>query len=173
MFKDHPLFTLEKLYDAYLVCRKGKRNTLNALKFEQNLEENLINLHDELTTGRYVPGKSVAFLVEKPKRREIFAANFRDRVVHHLLVGHLEPRWERHHDDQEHDSYACRKGKGTHKGVERLQSFTRKVTANGRRRAWYLQLDIRGFFISVNRGSGFGVRGSGFGGRVSCDECPD
>ena len=148
MFQNHPLFTLENLYNAYLGCRKGKRGTLNALKFEQNLEENLINLQDELTTGRYVPGKSVAFLIEKPKRREIFAADFRDRVVHHLLVGYLEPHWE---SCFIYDSYACRKGKGTHKGVERLQSFTRKVTANGTRRAWYLQLDIRGFFISINR----------------------
>lgn len=94
MFRDHALFTLENLYDAYFACRKRKRNTLNALKFEQNLEENLIALHEELTSGSYQPGKSVAFLVEKPKRREIFAADFRDRVVHHLLVAHLEPGWK-------------------------------------------------------------------------------
>ena len=146
MFKDHPLFTLENLYAAYLACRRGKRNTQNGLKFEQNLEENLIDLQEELISGRYQPGQSVAFLVEKPKRREIFAADFRDRVVHHLLVRHLEPRWERRFI---YDSYACRKGKGTHKGVERLRSFTRQVTGNGRKRGWYLQLDIRGFFISV------------------------
>jgi retron-type reverse transcriptase len=79
---------------------------LNALKFEQNLEENLIALHEELTNGSYQPGRSVAFLVEKPKRREIFAADFRDRVVHHLLVDHLEADWERRFI---HDSYACRK----------------------------------------------------------------
>jgi len=118
------------------------------MKFEQNLEENLVSLHEELTSGSYRPGRSIAFLIEKPKRREIFAADFRDRVVHHVLVGYLEPRWERRFV---HDSYACRKGKGTHQGVERLRSFTRKATANGTRRAWYLQLDIRGFFISIDR----------------------
>jgi len=73
-------------------------------------------------------------LVERPKRREIFAADFRDRVVHHLLVGHLEPAWERRFI---HDSYACRVGKGTHAAVDRVQSFLRNVTANGTRRAWY------------------------------------
>ena len=148
MFKDHPLFTLENIYRAYRQCRRHKRNTVNAMKFEQNLEENLVSLHEELTTGTYRPGRSIAFLIEKPKRREIFAADFRDRVVHHVLVGHLEPRWERRFI---HDSYACRKGRGTHKGVERLRSFTRKATANGTRRAWYLQLDIRGFFIGIDR----------------------
>ncbi|TEU10313.1 MAG: reverse transcriptase [Anaerolineales bacterium] len=148
MFRDHPLFSLENIYRAYRQCRRHKRNTVNAMLFEQNLEENLVSLHEELTIGSYWPGRSMAFLVEKPKQREVFAADFRDRVVHHILVGYLEPRWERWFI---HDSYACRKGKGTHRGVERLQSFTRQVTANGTRRAWYLQLDIRGFFISIDR----------------------
>jgi retron-type reverse transcriptase len=148
IFRDHPLFALENIYRAFRQCRRGKRGTHNAMIFEQNLEENLVSLHEELTSGSYRPGSSVAFLVEKPKRREIFAADFRDRVVHHILVGYLEPQWERRFIC---DSYACRKGKGTHKGVERQRSFTRKVTANGTRRAWYLQLDIRGFFISIDR----------------------
>lgn len=142
------LFSLENLYRAYRRCRRHKRNTLNALRFEQDLEENLVALHEELAVGTYRPGRAVAFLVEKPKRREIFAADFRDRVVHHVLVGYLEPRWERRFI---HDSYACRQGKGTHKGVERLRAFTCQVTANGTRRAWYLQLDVRGFFNSIDR----------------------
>ena len=148
LFADHPLFSLENLYRAYRQCRRRKRNTVNAMRFEQNLEENLVALHEELSAGTYRPGRSVAFLVEKPKRREIFAADFRDRVVHHVLVGYLEPKWERRFI---HDSYACRTGKGTHKGVERLRSFTRKVTANNTRQAWYLQLDIAGFFIAIDR----------------------
>ncbi len=148
MYKNHSLFSLKNIYRAYRQCRQHKRNTVNALKFEQNLEENLVALHQELTSGSYRPGRSVAFMVEKPKRREIFAADFRDRVVHHVLVGYLEPRWERRFI---HDSYACRTGKGTHAGVDRLQTFTRRVTANGTRPGWYLQLDIRGFFIAINR----------------------
>jgi hypothetical protein len=147
-FDNHPLFSMENLYRAYRRCRRHKRGTINALRFEQNLEENLVALHQELTAGTYRPGRSIAFLVEKPKRREIFAADFRDRVVHHVLVGHLEPRWERRFI---HDSYACRKGKGTHAGVERLRSFARQATANGTRRAWYLQLDVRGFFMTIDR----------------------
>jgi len=148
MFQDHSLFSMENLYRAYRRCRRHKRGTINALRFEQNLEENLVALHEDLSSGTYRPGRSIAFLVEKPKRREIFAADFRDRVVHHVLVGHLEPKWERRFI---HDSYACRKGKGTHAGVARLRSFARQATANGTRRAWYLQLDIRGFFMTIDR----------------------
>lgn len=149
IFRDHPLFTPENIYKAYRRCRKHKRKTVNAMRFEKKLEENILELSEELRSGAYRPGRSIAFLVDKPKLREIFAADFRDRVVHHILVGRLEPRWERRFI---HDSYACRKKKGTHGGVERLRSFTRKATADGRRRAWYLQLDIRGFFISIDRG---------------------
>ncbi|MCP3981466.1 MAG: hypothetical protein GY716_19380, partial [bacterium] len=144
----HPLFSLENLYRAYRQCRRRKRNTHNALFFERRLEDNLLDLHEKLERGTYRPGRSLAFLVEKPKRREIFAAEFRDRVVHHLLVAHLERSWERRFI---HDSFACRRGKGTHHGVERVRSFARRVTCNGTRRAWYLQLDVRGFFVTLDR----------------------
>jgi len=67
--------------------------------------------------------------------------------VHHVLVGHLEKRWE---PIFIHDSYACRKGKGVHVGVVRLQSFLRQATANGTREAFYLQLDIRNYFMRID-----------------------
>ena len=144
----HPLFSLENVYRAYLACRKRKRKSGNTIAFETRLEDELVALHEELESGSYTPRPFVAFLVSKPKRREIFAADFRDRVVHHVLSGHLEPRWERRFI---HDSYACRKGKGTHAAVERLRTFTRQATANCTRRAWYLQLDVKGFFVSIDR----------------------
>ena len=144
----HPLFSLENIYRAYRKCRRRKRTTCNALSFERNLEENLISLYEDLNSGTYNPGRSIAFLVNKPKLREIFAADFRDRVVHHILVSHLERTWEPRFI---HDSYACRNGKGTHKAVERLRGFTRKVTANGTRQAWYLQLDVRSYFVTLDR----------------------
>lgn len=145
---EHSLFRLENIYRAYRQCRRRKRNTINALSFEENLEENLLDLREELTHRTYRPGRFLVFMLKKPKCREVFAADFRDRIVHHLLVNHLEPSWERRFIN---DSYACRRGKGHHKAVDRLRSFTRKVTCNGSRKAEYLQLDIRGFFVSVNR----------------------
>ncbi len=145
---EHPLLGLENLYRAYRQCRRRKRRTHNPLVFERGLEDNIVALRDGLRRGTYRPGRFIAFMVEKPKRREVFAADFRDRVVHHLLVTHLERHWEPRFI---HDSFACRRGKGTHKGVERLRSFARKATSNGTRRAWYLQLDVRGFFVTLNR----------------------
>jgi hypothetical protein len=87
-------------------------------------------------------------VVKQPKFREIFAADFRDRVVHHVLVDVLERIWEPLFI---HDSYACRKGKGTHRAVRRLQQFMRRVTYNGTKPGFALQLDIRGFFFHIDK----------------------
>ncbi|MEI7465012.1 MAG: RNA-directed DNA polymerase [Burkholderiales bacterium] len=142
------LFSLENVYRQYIACRRNKRNTANALRFEARQELNLLALRDTLADRSYEPTRSVCFFVRRPKLREVFAADFRDRVVHHVLVGHLEKIWE---PVFIHDSYACRKGKGVHVAVERLQQFMREATANGTRPAFTLQLDIRNYFMSIDK----------------------
>ena len=97
--------TLTELLEAYYSCRRHKRNTHNALKFEVDFERHLILLRDEINTGTYRPGRSIAFVVDKPVKREIFAADFKDRVVHHLIINKLNPLFER---EFIYDSYACR-----------------------------------------------------------------
>jgi hypothetical protein len=79
------MFTFQNIYKAYLACRKNKRNTINALKFEQNLLENIWDLSQDLQCRTYKVGTSICFLTSSPKLREVFAADFRDRVVHHIL----------------------------------------------------------------------------------------
>jgi len=69
-------------------------------------------------------------------------------VVHHLLVPQIEKIFE---PKFIHDSYACRTGKGTHAAVERLKVFMHRVTKSGRAAAWFMQLDIRSFFMSIDR----------------------
>ena len=146
--RSHPIFEIENIYRAYLNCRKRKRNTVNAMRFEINMEENILNLRKELISGSYTPGRSIAFLVEKPKKREIFAADFRDRIVHHLLVEHLEKYWEKRFIS---DSYSCRRQKGTHAAVDKLHSYMMKSSFNNTQNSWYLQLDIKGYFTTMNK----------------------
>lgn len=141
------IFSYQKTYKAYLDCRENKRNTVNALNFEWDLEENLFQLQEGLKNKTYKPGRSICFVVTEPSPREIFAATFKDRVVHHILVNELEKIGEKAFI---YDSYACRKNKGTHKAVERLQDFIRKATNNYNKKAYYLQLDISGFFMNIN-----------------------
>ena len=101
-----------------------------------------------LSSGRMAAYRRVCFVTEGPKPREIFAADFRDRIVHHLLVSRTEPLFECRFI---HDSYACRKGKGVLAASDRLTEFLRQVTANGRRPAWALKLDVASFFPSIHK----------------------
>ncbi|MFN2427953.1 MAG: hypothetical protein ABR587_16070 [Candidatus Binatia bacterium] len=127
------LYTFENLWRAYRECRRSKRGTLNALAFERDAEANLFELQDDLLAHRYRPGTSICFVTDGPKPREVFAADFRDRIVHHLLLGRIEPAFERRFI---HDSYACRKGRGVLAASDRLMQFLREATANGHRAAW-------------------------------------
>lgn len=117
-------FTFDNLYRAYLDCRKRKSRSFYHLQFAANLEENLLNLEQQLRERTYRPGRSIAFIVRKPKVREIFAADFSDRVIHHLLYNYLSPIFERSFI---YDSWACRKHKGTHRAMRRLQKFTSQI----------------------------------------------
>lgn len=84
------LYSFRALWRHYRTCRRNKRNTANALAFEVNAETNLLALQAELRAHSYKPGPSICFVTDGPKPREVFAADFRDRVVHHLLVSHQE-----------------------------------------------------------------------------------
>lgn len=139
---------LANLFKAYYSCRKNKRNTINALAFELNLEEELIQLKEELESGTYAISSSIAFVVDKPVKREIFAANFRDRVVHHLIIQKMNAVFEKHFN---YDSYACRKAKGTHFGIGRVDGFIRKCSKNYTQDCYVLKLDIKGFFMHINK----------------------
>ena len=95
-----------------------------------------------------VTSQSIAFIVNKPVKREIFAADFRDRVVHHLIINKLNPLFEKIFI---HDSYACRKGKGTHFGIQRVDRFIRQCSHNYTQDCYVLKLDIQGFFMHINK----------------------
>jgi len=135
------IFNFQNLYKAYIDCRKHKRKTYQAAKFEINFESELLKLEQELQSHTYKPGCSVCFAITDPKLREVWAANFRDRVVHHLLVSYLEPTWEKMFVFH---SYACRQTKGAHKAVR----YLKKMTASD---LFFLQIDIQSFFVSINK----------------------
>jgi retron-type reverse transcriptase len=141
--------TLESLFQAYFDCRKNKRGTMNALAFETDYERNLVDLQQQLNSGEYLPGRCIAFMVDKPVPREIFAAQFRDRVVHHWLINQLNPLFEREFIT---DSYASRKGLGTHFGIRRASRFVRQCSNNYQNDCYVLKLDILSFFINIDRG---------------------
>lgn len=139
---------LEEIFEAYYDCRKNKRKTLNALKFEVNYEDNCVQLWEEINNKTYEIGKSITFIVTKPKPREIFAADFRDRIVHHLIAKKLEPLFEKVFIE---DTYNCRKGKGTLYGVIRLHDKIQEVSENYTKDCYVAKFDMQGFFMSIHK----------------------
>jgi RNA-directed DNA polymerase len=144
----HAAFTFAELVQAYFDCRRTKRNKPSALAFELDLERNLIALHDELQAGTYRPGPSICFVITRPKPREVWAADFRDRIVHHLLYNQIGARIEASFIA---DSCACIPGRGTLYGARRLEAKIRSITQNWQRPAHYLKLDLANFFVSIDK----------------------
>jgi retron-type reverse transcriptase len=137
-----------ELFEAYFSCRRNKRNSPSALEFEVHFEREIWRLHDEIKSGTYRPGKCIAFIVEEPVKREVFASGFRDRVVHHWLIERLNPLFEQYFI---RDSYACRPNKGNLYGIYRVARGLNALRFPSGQEGYVLKLDIRGFFMHINR----------------------
>lgn len=140
-------FLLEELTEAYYTARKGKRHTVDEHRFEINAQENIMDLAEAILCRQYHPNRGVAFIIQDPVTREIVAAPFRDRVVHHFLYNICAEWWDWRFSP---DSYSCRKGKGTLYAQERLQEHIRRVlkeSSSGR--AFVVKLDLQGYFMSL------------------------
>ena len=136
------------MFQAYYDARKNKRNTHNALAFEKHLEANVFALCEEVFNKTYQPRPSICFVVNKPVKREIFAADFRDRIIHHLIYNYISPIFEHTFIN---DSYSCRRGKGTHYGIKRIDHFIRSCSRNYSQDCYVLKLDIKGYFMAMNK----------------------
>lgn len=139
---------LEDVFQAYYECRRNKRRTINALAFELDFEQELVKLWREINSGQYKIGRSIAFIVQEPVQREVFAADFRDRVVHHLVIDKLNALFEEDFIDA---SYSCRKGRGTLYGVKSIRSAIEACSEGYTRDCYILKLDIRSFFMSIDK----------------------
>ena len=146
------LFTREQLladlHQAYRDARRHKGKKPYVRRFELRLEQNLSELCDELWERRYKARPSECFLISDPKKREVFAADFRDRIVHHLYYNYTHELFERTFI---RDSYSCIKGRGTHDGINRLEQHIRRESLNWTLPCWVLKMDIRGYFMHINR----------------------
>ncbi|MEY3172569.1 MAG: hypothetical protein RLZZ436_482 [Planctomycetota bacterium] len=128
------------LVRAWQRCRRRKRYSPGAAEFAFDWEPRLLQMQRDLEAGTWTPGDYEHFYISEPKPRKISAAPFADRVVHHALVNVLEPLYERRFV---FDSYACRRGKGTHRAIQRAQYYLRRFD-------WSLKTDIVRFFPSVD-----------------------
>jgi RNA-directed DNA polymerase len=136
------------LVKAWQDCRRHKNQTESAQAFSANIESNLCQLRDELLSQAYRPGRSICFAVTHPKLREVWAADFRDRVVHHLLYNHIAARFIASFDA---GSAACIPERGTLYAAKRLEHDVRSITQNWQRPASYLKCDLANFFVAIDK----------------------
>jgi len=139
---------LNKVYDAYYDCRRHKRGKDSTIQFSLDYEKGVRQLTDDLWNRTYAIGKSIVFPITRPKNREVFAADFRDRIVHHLIMGEIGEILDK---DMIDDSFSCRKGKGTQFGQFRLQEQIREVSHGYKIPTYTLSADIKGFFMSIDK----------------------
>lgn len=136
------------LLEAYFDCRRHKRKTVGATEFEMNYMSNLVQLLDEVNSRQYKISKSICFVVKYPRYREVFAGQFRDRILHHYIALRLEPLFESQFSDR---TYNCRKGKGQLAGIRQLQQDIREVSENYTKDAHVMGIDLKGFFMSIHK----------------------
>lgn len=142
------MVTLEDMLAAHYDCRRHKRHSVGAMKYFMGYEEDLLLLTDEINNRTYRPSTSTAFVVTEPRPREVFAACFRDRVVHHYIALRVEPIFENIFGER---TFNCRKWKGQIFGVNMLREDIRQCSENYSRDCWIMKLDLQGFFMSIQK----------------------
>ena len=141
-------FTYDEVFKAYYDCMHNKKSTANATKFSIDIIEKLFTLCDELNDNSYEIGSSITFVVKFSVLREVFAADFRDRIVHHLIMNELMIYFEKEFISE---SFSCRKNKGVLYGIDTMYEHIKNCTDNYQKDAWILKMDIKSFFMSIDK----------------------
>lgn len=141
-------FTFEKLLPCHKLCRASKQHRKDVISFELNLGYNLVKLSNDILTGKYKVGSYKVFKIYEPKERVIEALYYRDRLVLMAFCTHIiQPKVEK---CLIYDNVACRKGKGTHFGIMRLDKFLKDYYRKHGSMGYFLKCDVTKYFQSIN-----------------------
>src|SRR3989344_4689233 len=149
IYKDvfNKIVDLEHLFLAWTEFKRGKGSRADVMEFEMNLEPNLFELHRDIEKMTYKHGQYFGFFITDPKRRHVHKATVRDRVLHHAvftILNHIfEPTFIA-------CSFSCRVGKGSHKGIDAVQTMLRRESWNNSRVCYALKCDIKKFFDTID-----------------------
>lgn len=141
------IISVENLLVAWEEFIQGKKQRVDVQLFALNLLSNILLLHSDLANFTYKHAGYQRFSINDPKQREIHKATVRDRLLHHAIYRVLYPIFNQGFI---YDSYSCRTGKGSHRAVDRLESFIRKVSQNYTSPCFVLKCDIKKFFDSMD-----------------------
>ncbi len=142
-------FTFEKLLAAHKKCRLSRQHKKETISFEINLSQNLTEMSKKLLQQTYQIGKYKQFYIYEPKKRNIEALSYKDRVVlMAFCTNKLESKLEKKLIP---DNVACRKCKGTMFGLDRLKLFLRKFyNINKNNVGYFLKCDLRKYFQNID-----------------------
>jgi retron-type reverse transcriptase len=148
---------VENLLEGWKEFLHGKKKKADVLIFQNNLMQNIFLLYQDLETKNYKHSEYQVFNILDPKPRVIHKAKVRDRLLHHALYRYLYPFFNKTFIA---DSFSCRLTKGTHRAIERFNSYYLKASKNNTRQVWVLKCDIRKFFDSINHKTLLKILGS-------------
>lgn len=136
--------------EAFHECCLRKMSSKSCNDYRVDYELDLLLLMHEVYSRTYEPGTSICFMVTRPKLREVFAASFRDRIVHHWICRRINPLFEKRFQRQGNVSHNCRKGFGTTSAIAALYHGIEEVTAHWKEKAWVAKFDLKSFFMSID-----------------------
>lgn len=139
--------SFESFLEAFEACVSNKHSSADCIRFYAKYQNEVLRIWEEVRRGIYTPGPSVRFVVKWPVYREIYAADFADRVVHHWWAIRVEPLYEERFKSQGDVSFNCRKGYGVYAAVNKVQAMMQKHPD-----WWYGQCDLEGYFMSMDKG---------------------
>ena len=143
------ILTFEEMYEAYKLCLKNKKNKAGTYNFvNYNLCANLMNLLQEINNRTYNPKQSNCYVITDPALREIYAAQFSDRIVQHFYMKEIEDILE---DELVDGCCSCRKGKGTDYALQLLKRYLVETSCYGKKDCFFLKIDLSGYFMSIDR----------------------
>jgi hypothetical protein len=136
------------IFSSYFKARTYKKWKVNTLQFTLLQEKNCFKLSKNILKRDYAIKPSLVFLAFKPVKREIFAGDFSDRIIHHLVYNKLNCFCD---NLLINDCFSCRKNKGTDYGIKRVAKFFRKSSNNYQEKCYVMKLDISGYFMNIQR----------------------
>ena len=140
--------SFEKILAAHKKARRGKREKKEVIKFELNLESEILRLEKELKTGTYKTGEYKIFKIYEPKERLIMASTYADRVVHQWYVENfIKPYFVPQFIGT---SYAGIDGRGMHKASKDVQKAMRKAKYKWNN-YYILKMDVTKYFQNIDK----------------------
>ncbi len=131
---------IDNLMMAYYQARRGKQHRYSVKEYGHNIFRNLLNLQEEILSGEITIGKYHYFKIYDPKERQICAAPFEERVLHHAIINVCRPYFER---NLIYDTYATRNNKGVYAAIDRAKVAMKRYE-------YVAKLDVRKYFDSIS-----------------------